>query len=548
VGWWRRCSRRTRTIAVVGAACVVMGVVGLAVILGADSGWGGPSSEITFSVPTVADPGSSANTPSATSSLPGSGASHNSTTAATIPPSAARREVDVVVYGSTTSGLGVIRGLKMALARHPGRLTVALVSVAEALESPLVQGLCIEDDYDPGSITGFYQEFRTEVARYYEAMGVWPHERNGRLTYEPVVAQSVLESLVFNDAMLPERVRGRVDLVRVQGVLTEAADVDGDRHVVVTRPDGSRLRLDARYLVDASVEADLARMVGCRYMMGRSADVFDDVRGPRPPKPTRADLYAVSPQSLGCLVTLVSVPGGARPIEERDDWLAAQAAQGERWKMPEAVLAGFPQSWSMRHSLPNGRHELNELWSDWADPDIIVRWYLEPWQRQGLVRDMQQRILVLLAQVQERYPEIGIDRLPTWPYVRGEVMILGDHLYSTSELRGELDEIIATGKYAVFDRHDPVHGSLQPDEAAVVCLPMDATRPQGHPNLLVSTAYSVDYKAYSSALRMEPTRAAVGVACGAQVALAATRGVAIHDIVYAELRGELLAQGQSPER
>ena len=202
----------------------------------------------------------------------------------------------------------------------------------------------------------------------------------------------------------------------------------------------------------------------------------------------------------------------------------------------------------MRHSLPNGRHELNELWSDWADPDIIVRWYLEPWQRQGLVRDMQQRILVLLAQVQERYPEIGIDRLPTWPYVRGEVMILGDHLYSTSELWGELDEIIATGKYAVFDRHDPAHGSLQPDEAAVVCLPMDATRPQGHPNLLVSTAYSVDYKAYSSALRMEPTRAAVGVACGAQVALAATRGVSIHDIVYAELRGELLAQGQSPER
>lgn len=525
VARWKSLSERTRWCVVGAVLCLLVAGGALAVVL-AGTGLGEPSPE----------------PPRTTTSLA------PETTVTTVAAATTAESVDILVYGSTTSGLAAVRGIKMAAAHLAVDLTVALVSVAEPLESPLVQGLCIEDDYDPGSITGFYQDFRTAVARHYEGAGIWPYERNGRLTYEPEIAQQVLEYLVFNDESLPEDARGRVKVKRLQGVLVSASDSEADRHVVLAGADGTRLRLETRYFVDASVEADLARLLGCRYLMGRSVTVFDDVRGPKPSKPTRADLYAVSPQSLGCLVTLTSGPGAAPSITEREDWPAAQAAHGGRWVMPEDVLETFPTSWSMRHRLPNSKHELNETWSDWADPDIIVRWYLEPEARVGLVEEMRQRILVLLAQVQARYPGIGIDRVPTWPYVRGEVMVLGDYLYSTAELRAKPTQVIATGKYAIFDRHDPVHGSLQPDEAATVALPLDATRPLGHPYLLVSTAYSVDYKAYSSALRMEPTRASVGVVCGVQTALAAARNVPAQAVTYPELREELAAQGYRPER
>ncbi|NLE73110.1 MAG: FAD-dependent oxidoreductase, partial [Actinobacteria bacterium] len=454
-------------------------------------------------------------------------------TSSVVPASVERLQVDVMIYGTTTSGMGAIRGLKMAAGRIPQDLTVALVGVGDALESPLAQGLCVEDDYEPGTISGFYQEFRSAVALHYETLGVWPYERNGRLTYEPEVAADVLNGLVFGEDGLPEAARGRVKIVRVIGIISEASDAEGDRHVMLVRPDGSRLRIDARYLLDASVEADLARALGCRYMMGCTSAVYNDLRGPLPMKPTREDLYAGSPQSLGFLVTLTLTTGGAPSIRERQDWPVAEEAEGARWKMEETVLRAFPHSWSMRHQLPGNRRELNELWSDLADPDVIVQWYREPDLRERITRTLQHRMLVLLAQVQDRYPEVGISRLPTWPYVRGEVMVLGNHLYSTDELTANPGETIATGKYAVFDRHDPVHGSLQPDEAATVFVPLAVTRPMEHPALLVSTAFSVDWKAYNSACRMEPVRATVGMACGVQLALAAARDVATHDISYA---------------
>ena len=544
MGWWERLGSPSRRIVAVAAVVMALGVVVSVAVLGPGRGLSRTSAD---------SPGSPSDPSTPTSiASPTSVTSVTSATSVTMPPavptSVERMHVDVVIYGSTTSGLGAIRGLKMAMARNPQDLTVALVSVGDALESPLTQGLCVEDDYEPGTISGFYQEFRSAVALHYETLGVWPYERNGRLTYEPEVATDVLSHLVFGDQGLPEAARGRVRIVRVTGIIAEASDAEGDRYVVLTRPDDSRLRLDTRYLLDASVEADLARALGCRYMMGRADGVYDDVRGPLPAKPTRADLYAASPQSLGCLVTLASVPGGAPPIREREDWTAAEKAEGARWQMDEKTLKTFPNSWSMRHRLPGGKHELNELWSDLADPDIIVQWYRDPESREGIVRMLQQRILVLLAQVQDRYPEVGIDRLPTWPYVRGEVMVLGTHLYSTDELKANPGETIATGKYAVFDRHDPVHGSLQPDEAATVFVPLAVTRPVSHPYLLVSTALSVDWKAYNSACRMEPVRATVGMACGVQLALAAAHDVAPRTIAYPEIRAELLALGHVPER
>lgn len=95
------------------------------------------------------------------------------------------------------------------------------------------------------------------------------------------------------------------------------------------------------------------------------------------------------------------------------------------------------------------------------------------------------------------------------------------------------------GRYARFDRHDPFYGATQEDIATSVFVPMETLMPRGHPWLLAPTAVSCDYRAYSSAIRMEPVRANMGEAAGVMIAVANARGIAAQDVSYAEVQAKL---------
>jgi len=452
--------------------------------------------------------------------------------------------VDVVVYGATSSGLGALRGLRLAAERLTGPVRVVLVSNTAALESPLAQGLCLEDDYEPGTLGGFYREFRQTMLEHYEALGVWPLERNGRMVYEPEVAQAVLERLAFTDEQVPEGARGRVEMLRLWGVLRGASDAEGDRYVIVQDEAGSRLRLETTYFIDASVEADLARALGCTYTIGRSPLRQNDLRGRQAVPPTRTNLYTTSPQSLTLLVTLkVAAEGIAEAVESHELWRDPAPEPALPAKVPRNIASTFEGSWSMRHVLPGDKRELNEAWSDCPDPDLSYSWYMEPENRPLILARLQQRALTQVAAIQDAFPQIGVARLPTWPYVRGEIMVLSENVFGLAQLESNQEDPISCGKYAAFDRHDTINGAQQPDTAAMVMLPLRAVQPVDHPYLLVSSAYSVDWKAYNSALRMEPVRANAGAACGALIALALAEGSALGEVEYHMLSEELLAQG-----
>ena len=454
--------------------------------------------------------------------------------------------VDVVVWGSTSSGLGALRGLRLAAGNMEVPLRVALLSNTAALESPLVQGLCLEDEYRPGAATGFYREFRLGVMACYQARGVWPLKRNGRLVYEPEVAEKVLTALTLGDEVIPEAGRGRVELVRLWGVLCSASDAEGDRHLILEDETGHRQRLETRYFIDASPEADLARALGCDYTIGRSPLHYNDVWGRRPEAPAHTNLYTTSPQSLTLLLTLSMGAEGTVPaVNEHECWLDPPPQPALPIGVPENITATFPGSWSIRHVLPGNKRELNEAWSDCPDAALAFSWYMEPERRPILLSLLQQRALRQAARLQEAFPGVGVARLPDWPYVRGEIMVLGERVFSLEDVEREVEEPIACGSYAVFDRHDPRSGTQQSEWGATVLLPLEAVKPKGHPYLLVSTAYSVDYKAYNSALRMEPVRANAGAACGALTALALAGDVSCADVDYAALLAELEAQGHA---
>ncbi len=83
----------------------------------------------------------------------------------------------------------------------------------------------------------------------------------------------------------------------------------------------------------------------------------------------------------------------------------------------------------------------------------------------------------------------------------------------------------------------------QIDTTRYVFVPMGALLPAGHPGLVVSTAVSADFRAYSSAVRMEHTRAHMGGAAGVIVVMADRLGLEPGEVPYGPVRAKLLERG-----
>ena len=115
-------------------------------------------------------------------------------------------DVDVLIYGTQTSGLAALYELE---AISPS-LKVALVSDEDALESPLAEGLCVEDRYPATPLMGFYKEWRDGVIAEYQEEGKKILDPGGRLSYEPEVAKQVLSSLINSGGSQPLTIVGQL--------------------------------------------------------------------------------------------------------------------------------------------------------------------------------------------------------------------------------------------------------------------------------------------------------------------------------------------------
>jgi len=446
-------------------------------------------------------------------------------------------DVDVVIYGTTTSGVGTLRGLQIAGVTYPERLRVAVVTRGPHLESPLAQGLGVEDVYGPDSVSGFYAEFRRGVIGEYASRGLNPLTPEGRLVYEPETAEKILRFVLDRNGS------GRPNVLFVMGGLVEAEDQD-ERYLLVDC--GNRLvRLNTRFFVDASPEADLARMLGASYSIGRTENVYNDVTGNRAPRPSSATGWVTAPQALSILLTLKEYRGPApRVVSLRHPGYDAGTYDPD-YVMSERVRSGFAGSWSLSYRLPNNKFELNEAWGDYTNAHASYDWTMYPEKRAAIRATIQTYVLNKFRYLQENgYGHLGVVHIPSRPYVREGVRILGKTTYTEElMLAGSSTHPIAYGRYARYDRHDAVVGPEQDGTAQSVHVPMEALMPEGHPWLLVTTAVSTDYRTYSSAVRMEPVRANMGGAAGIILAVASARGTAPHNVSYEEVRRELLRQG-----
>jgi hypothetical protein len=212
-------------------------------------------------------------------------------------------------------------------------------------------------------------------------------------------------------------------------------------------------------------------------------------------------------------------------------------------------VSGFASSWSMKIAvLPNNKRELNETWSDWPDIGLAFQWIFDPDKRGEIRKRVVEWSINRVRYLQEHgYPQVGLATVPQKLYVREGPRILGRDTYSVSDLvSGAVRNSVAMGCYVQYDRHDnfrPNHN----ETTRYVHMPMEALMAAGHPYLLVSTAVSADYQAYSSAVRMEPTRANLGAAAAMIVIAADMQRVAPGDAPYQVVRTLLFDRGYRVE-
>lgn len=441
-------------------------------------------------------------------------------------PDVSSETVDVVIYGTQTSGLTAAR----ELTREDPGMRVAIISSGEYLQSPLAQGLSVEDARHVDRVVGgVYEEWRNDVIRHYDELGLKAFTKWGRFVYEPDVAERYLWRLL-------ERSEGE-PILFYAGRLVDAQDGEDGRFVTVQSTEGELVRINTSYFIDASVEADLARQLGADYRIGRDETIYNDGKGPLPPYPSEDNGFVTAPQRLSALLTLVVDDDGSAPFLPRS-WVRDPPPVVP---LSATAVNSFGHCWSMNIAqLPNGMRELNETWSDYPDMSAAFEWVFDSAKRPVILQQAAERALGQVSFLRQNgYPNVGVTNVPEYPYVREGPRVVGLSTYTVADILSEAKhDVVATGCYAQYDRHD-YHAPNQLDATAFVRVPMTALMVAGHPRLVVSTAVSTDFRAYSSAVRTELARANMGGAAGIMVLLAARAGLELDRLAYDEVR-ELL--------
>jgi hypothetical protein len=443
-------------------------------------------------------------------------------------------DFDVVVYSTQTSGLAAVRELVLGAPQ----LRIALISSGNLIESPLAQGLCVEDARNIDNVKGgFYDEWRRAVIADYRTRGINPFNASGRFVYEPDLAAKALWQFARGLKS------GNTSFYSAK--LVAASDKGDSRYVDVQLEGGAQVRLNTKYFVDASVEGDLARMLGASYRMGRQETVYNDVDGLRPDYPSTADGFATAPQRFSALVTLKLYSKSAPKVSSFVNASYDPSSYASLTPLSQKNVDAFRTSWSMTvATLPNAKRELNETWTDWPDIGLSFQWLFSPEKRGEIRKRVLEWSINRVRYLQEHgYPKVGIAAVPQKLYVREGPRIVGLDTYTVNDLQSAtLREPVALGCYVEYDRHDNFFPNFV-EQTRVARLPLGAVLAQGHPWLLVSTAVSTDYRAYCSAVRMEHMRAAIGGAAGAIIVAAQKQGTSPDQVSYSSVKSELLSRG-----
>lgn len=449
---------------------------------------------------------------------------------------------DVVVYGNDIGGAGAIRETEET-PDNVNRPNIVYIGTANCQQDPVSNGLSLEDRYNlPAS--GFYKEFTNFIVSEYAPLKINPLQNGKRLAYEPEKARDALNWFTQ-----------RSNVTYLSATLVSASDQNGESYVIVDVVGKGKVKIIPKCFVDTSVEGDLAKMLGADYKIGQDeTDVFNDVKGIEPPKPTAENNYITAPQAISELLTLKVYPKRTKaPLVRNQSWpFYIKDSYNVNAYKGTINLKAFANSWSMKTALvPDStdkkwdKRELNEVFTDDSNPTDSFDWEMGgSVERTQILTELVTDEINKVRYLQENgYPNIGITNVSQYPYIREGVRFVGKTEYTEDDItNGAKNEVITREEYALSDIHDPIKGNNNTGDATVN-IPLGTIEPVGHPNLLVTSAIDCTSLAYSSAVRMQTTRADLGGVAGLIVTIAFQEGKNLQDVTYNELEPALLQHG-----
>jgi len=514
-------------------------------------------------------------------SLQSEGAGENSVTT----PLTLANDYDVAVIGGTPAGIAA------AIAAGRAGKTVILIEQSPVLGGMLSSGVIRLDDLYVESNSGVMEEFRLRVKAYHrtelrEDPLVKAHlTRDPRFpwnvaegrAWEPHTAASIYAEIVaeigaittrFNEVAVDVKMKD----YRVTGVITQGRDNQGKL--------GKRQVYNAKVIIDATYEADLATFANLPFRIGREARSEEE--------PHAGRIYTNFFRSVPGTLKATILPESTGEADSRSQAFTYRLTGKDygrpdhpyRIKEPPPNYDWTKYRWNSNNKpiIPNRKFDL--LGISWGGDltDYGTRWVLADWEeRLEIERIFRNHDLGWLYYIQTKggSPNIGIpddeftdnNNLPYRLYVRQGRRIEGRYTLKESDihkdlrgngLRGPLNSnSVAIGVYGIDShnvqgptvRKEPRSGAMAAegtlhlfDVTGPYQIPYGVMVPKQHHGILFPVGISSTHVAMCT-VRMEPVWSALGQAAGVAAALAVDHDIELADLPVKKIQDELVKQG-----
>jgi hypothetical protein len=496
-----------------------------------------------------------------------------------LPGGATTRQFDVVVYGTTASGV-----MSAIAASHEG-MKVALVGVDQHLGGMVSGGLSNSDKGKEEAIGGMAREFFERVGNHYNEPIEWQ--------FEPHIAEEVFRAMLAETPVVYIK----------QARLREKNGVNVRDHKILSIVLTNGTELKALVFVDASYEGDLMGEAGVHYTYGRESEaVFGEsaagVRGRQRPdhhfnvrvSPYEADGSLVPEvqkgprgplgqgdkyvQAYTFRMCFTNNPANMLPYPKPDGYdphryellkryiAALTAAEGHPPAMRELMIMGKLKGqkfdinsfggFSTDHTgaswdYPTANYARQaEIWKDHFNYEAGFFYFLA--HDPSVPESLQNEVNSYGLAKDEFVAEKG------WPfqlYIREGRRMMGEYVMTQKDITTDVakPDSIGMGSYQSDSHHvrriPTEDGAVENEgEQYVTTVPYQIPYRIMVPekgdvtNLVVPVCLSASHVAYST-VRMEPQYMILGQASGVAAALAVREGKPIADISIEDLQAEL---------
>ena len=494
-------------------------------------------------------------------------------------------DYDVAVIGGTPAGIAA------AIAAGRTGKTVILIEQSPVLGGMLSSGVIRLDDLYVESNSGVMEEFRQRVKVYHRtelakdplvkahltrdprfpwnvAEGrAWQPHTAARI-YAEIVAEVGAITTRFNEVAVDVKMKGN----RVTGVITQDRDNQGKL--------GKKQAYNAKVIIDATYEADLAAFANVPFRIGREGRSGEEPHAGR----IYTNFFRGVPGTLKATI----LPESTGEADDRSQAFTYRLTGKDygrpdhpyRIKEPPPNYDSTKYRWNSNSKpiIPNRKFDL--LGISWGG-DLTgygTRWVLADWEERVIIERIFRNYdlgWLYYIQTEGGSPNIGIpddefmdnNNLPYRLYVRQGRRIDGRYTLKESDihkdlrgngLRGPLNSnSVAIGVYGIdahnvqgpTSRKEPrsgegaAEGTLHLfDVTGPYQIPYGVMVPKQHRGILFPVGISSTHVAMCT-VRMEPVWSSLGQAAGVAAALAIDHDMELGDLPVSQIQDELVKQG-----